>query len=124
MGNLIPTTVFSERYTGRVPTEILTFSAEVTGRIREMHLSFELMNSLNAYITVRRAGSFILNGTNQSIPTSFFKPVNGIDILLSKTGLDIPVTRGNLVEVRMVTTLGSTRSSGTAEFLMVTEEGV
>lgn len=119
MGNLVPTTVFSDDFGRRVPTQILNFSAEVTGLIREMHLSFEEATGFG-YLTVRRAGTYILNGSDQDVPTSYFYLTPGEYTLHSKTGLEIPVTRGDLVEVRRITdVLGL---EGPAEFLMVVEE--
>lgn len=119
MGNMIPTTFFSEQFPGRPPVQILDFHAEVTGRIREMWFWMTPIGN-NWYFTVRRAGTFILNGIGDD-PLNYLE----LDSIAgdSAIGLDIAVTKGELIEVRRVNN-GSGILFGPAEFLMVTEEGV
>jgi hypothetical protein len=118
MGNLVPTTFFSEDWPGRAPTQILDFAAEVTGRIREFHIWLQQVGNNSLYLTVRRSGVLLLtgySGTYRYLRPPLFSWADSL------VGLDIPVTRGDPIDVRRVT---NTFFRGPAEFLLITEEGV
>lgn len=85
-----------------------------------MHLWFERVLGNGAYFTVRRDGVFLLNGFG-SDPLNYLQVATGIGSGDSVVGLDIPVVRGEPIDVRRVTNQGTL--TGPAEFLIVTEEG-
>jgi hypothetical protein len=117
MGNMIPAEViFDDASFRQRPSNLWTRSQHITGTIREMHFWAEEVSAGQFSFNVRKNGSYLFTLAN-----SFTVNVGTLEV--SKTGLSIPATRGEVISFDLVIA-GTGRVTVPLIFLWITEEGV